>query len=116
MKRTELLKSPEWWLAEIQHDLHALIHEYMNKNNLKKKDLAEKLQVTKGYVSQILNGNFDHKLSKLIELSLAMGKVPKIVYVDLKEVLPEKKGGSEAVPIKRARSKTKKTGLIQANR
>ncbi len=42
----------------------------MQKENLTRTKLAEKLHVTKGYVTQVLNGNFDHKLSKLIELAL----------------------------------------------
>lgn len=59
------------------------------KNKLKNKDLAQKLGVTKGYISQILNGNFDHKLSKLIELSLACDKIPYISYLDLEKYIKD---------------------------
>jgi hypothetical protein len=34
-----------------------------------------------------MNGNFDHKMSKLVELSLACGKVPQIIFVDLEEYI-----------------------------
>ena len=33
-------------------------------------EFAERLGVSKGYISQILNGDFDHKLSKLTQLLL----------------------------------------------
>jgi transcriptional regulator with XRE-family HTH domain len=83
MKREELIKSPAWLLAHIQSDLYALIENYRVEHKMKKKDIAAKLGVSKGYVSQILNGEFDHKLSKLIELALAFGKIPKIEFLNI---------------------------------
>lgn len=83
MKRNELLRNPEWWLANIQNDLYAIIYEYMEKNKLKKKDIADMLGVSKGYITQILKGDFDHKITKLISLSLAFGKAPILSYTDL---------------------------------
>ncbi len=76
--REELLKSKGYWIAKIQVELFRKINDYIEKNNLSKTQLADKLGVTKGYVTQLLNGNFDHKLSKLVELSLAIGKIPEI--------------------------------------
>jgi transcriptional regulator with XRE-family HTH domain len=87
MKREELLRNSGWWLANIQNDLYGIIYEYMNKHNLKKKDIAEKLGVSKGYVTQILKGDFDHKISKLVDLSLAFGKAPKVTYMDLENYI-----------------------------
>src|SRR5690606_38474604 len=43
--------------------------------------------VSKSYLSQVLNGNFDHKLSKLIELSLAIDKIPMIKFEDVNTCL-----------------------------
>jgi len=87
MKREDLIKSPHYWLAHIQSDLYEMMEDYRKKNDLKKKDMADILGVTKGYISQILNGDFDHKLSKLIELSLAFGKIPKLEFVDIDQYL-----------------------------
>ena len=50
----------------------------METNKKNRTQLAEHLGVTKGYVTQLLNGDYDHKLSKLVELSLKCGYVPKI--------------------------------------
>ena len=50
----------------------------MKETGKNRKELAEHLGVTKSYVTQLLNGDFDHRLSKFVELSLAFGYVPKI--------------------------------------
>lgn len=89
MDRKELLKSKEYWFTEIQLNLFNLIDEYRKKHKLNQTQLAEKLGVTKGYISQILNGNFDHKVSKLVELALAFDKVPFLEYKDLEKVIIE---------------------------
>ncbi len=89
MKRDELISSREYWIAKIQLDLFNQIENYMTEHHLSRTQLAEKLGVTKGYVSQILNGDFDHKISKLVELALAIGLVPTVQYKPLEEVLHE---------------------------
>ena len=83
MKRSDLLRNKSYWLADIQLNLYSQIEEYCKKNKMNKAQLAQKLGVSKGYISQVLNGDFDHKLSKLIDLSLAINKVPVIAYYDL---------------------------------
>jgi transcriptional regulator with XRE-family HTH domain len=81
--RNELLNSKEYWLAHWQGELFRNVSEYLDTNKISKVKFAEKLGYTKGYISQILNGDFDHKLSKFIELSLAVGKVPVLKFEDL---------------------------------
>lgn len=83
MNREELLRNREWWIANIQNDLYALIHDYMRENHLNQNEVAEKLNFSKSYLSQILNGSFDHKISKLVDVALALNKVPLIHYADL---------------------------------
>ncbi len=80
MKREELLNSPEYWTTKIQVELYNQVEKYMLENKLTRTKLAEKLGVTKGYVTQLLNGDFDHRLSKLVELSLAIGLVPQFCF------------------------------------
>ncbi len=87
MNREELLKSNEYWTGEIQFELYKLIDEYMKKNNISRKELAEKLGVTKGYVSQILNGEFDHRISKYVELAMITGKIPRVKFYDFDQIL-----------------------------
>ena len=87
MTREELLKCNEYWIGEIQLNLFEMIEDYLKKNNLSRIQFAEQLGVTKGYVSQVLNGEFDHRLSKLVELAMAIGKVPRIDFIDIEEIL-----------------------------
>ncbi|MEX0595118.1 MAG: helix-turn-helix transcriptional regulator [Candidatus Paceibacterota bacterium] len=91
--RKELLQSKEYWLTRIQAKLYSLLEDYMVENKLNRTKLADKLGVSKGYISQILNGNFDHRLSKFIELSLAINKVPKINFEDFDQVLKDDEMG-----------------------
>ena len=60
----------------------------MEKNDMNRSQLAQHLGVSKGYVSQLLNGDYDHKLSKFIELAIAFGYVPKIEFLPMEEVIP----------------------------
>lgn len=87
MTRTELLSSKGYWIAKIQMDLYQQITAYMDQNDINRTQLAERLGVTKGYVSQVLNGDFDHKISKLVDLALLMGKVPQLTFVDVNEYI-----------------------------
>ena len=53
----------------------------MKETGRNKTQLAEYLGVSKGYVSQLLNGDYDHRLSKFFELSLAFGVIPQIDFI-----------------------------------
>ncbi|MBS1601822.1 MAG: helix-turn-helix transcriptional regulator [Bacteroidetes bacterium] len=89
MKRSEFIRSREYWITEIQLKLFKLIENYRTKHNLTKTQIAEKLGVTKGYVTQVLNGDFDHRVSKLVDLSLAFGKVPVVHFVDAERYMQD---------------------------
>lgn len=89
MKRSDLIRSREYWVTEIQLKLFNLIEIYRTKHKLTKTQIAEKLGFTKGYITQVLNGDFDHKVSKLVDLSLAFGKVPILHFVDMNKYLQD---------------------------
>lgn len=69
---------------------------------MNKAQLAEHLGCSRGYVTQLLNGDFDHKISKLVELSLAIGMAPSVSFKELGHVDDrisfECKGVIEAAP------------------
>ncbi len=48
--------------------------------------LALQLGLSKGYVSQVMKGEFNYTLKKLIELSLAEGKAPVFLFKPLDEL------------------------------
>lgn len=87
MTREELLRSPEYWFENAQNELYRQVVEYKEKKGINQTELAEELGVTKGYVSQILKGEFNYTLKKLIEISLAVGKIPQIEYKTVADVM-----------------------------
>lgn len=87
MKRENLIKSREYLISKIQLGVLNLIGNYKDKKKLKDYQLAEELGVSKGYVSQILNASVDHKISKVVDLSLSCDAVPLIFFVPIDEYL-----------------------------
>lgn len=83
INRQALVNSKEYWLVQMQAALYEQVAMYMQKHQLSQTDFAKQLGVSKGYISQLLNGDFDHKLSKLVTLSLAIGKAPMLQWHDL---------------------------------
>jgi len=77
----ELFESPTYLLTIYQNEIFREVHGYMQAKGMTQKELAKKLRVSDAYVSQILNGKFNFTLKKLIELGLAIGKIPKIKFV-----------------------------------
>ncbi|MBH8567561.1 helix-turn-helix transcriptional regulator [Microvirga sp. STS02] len=85
----ELAASREYWLTKTQNELYDNVEQFLERKGWTRTQLADHLGVTKGYVSQILNGDFDHKLSKLIDLSLAVGVVPNIKFQEINDYVTD---------------------------
>lgn len=97
MKREELLRNKGYWVSKIQIDLYNQLESYINENNTNRSELAKKLGVSKGYISQVLNGDFNHRISTLVELSLAINKVPIITFKDLDQFIQHDTEGYKTV-------------------
>ncbi len=89
MDRKEVLQSPEYWTAKTQIELYNQAKSFMEKSGRNQTQLAEYLGVSKGYVSQLLNGDYDHRLSKFFELALAFGVIPQVEFVPVEEYIKE---------------------------
>ncbi|MFN8256197.1 MAG: helix-turn-helix transcriptional regulator [Bacteroidales bacterium] len=87
IKKEELIKTEEYWFETLQNEIYRMVADYLARENMNQSQLAEKLGVSKGYISQIMNGNFNYTLKKLIELSLAVGKAPILEFKELDEIL-----------------------------
>ncbi len=85
MNISDKYKSPDYWTQMIQISLYNHIKQYLSTNHITQNEFAMQLGVSKGYVSQILNGDFDHKLSKLVELAVACGFVPKVEFLPVSD-------------------------------
>jgi transcriptional regulator with XRE-family HTH domain len=90
--REQLLRSPDYWFEDAQNELYRQVISFMEKEGLNQTQLAARLQVSKGYISQILKGEFNYTLKKLIELSLAINKVPHIEYKSIEQVIHDDQG------------------------
>lgn len=89
MKREELIRSKEYHLAGLQLSLYRTIEAYMETERISRSELANRLGVTKSYVSQILNGDFNHKLEKFIELCLATNTVPILTLIPIDKYIED---------------------------
>jgi transcriptional regulator with XRE-family HTH domain len=91
----ELLKYPNYLLTTYQLEIYRQLRLYMDKNKLKQKDVAQQLNFSDAYVSQILNGKFNFTLKKLIQLGIVIGKVPHLEFVESDEYWRREKAGTK---------------------
>lgn len=87
MTREELIRSKEYWITLIQLSLFEEIEKFKKLKGFNRSALARELGVTKGYISQVLNGDFDHRISKLVDLSLAIGKAPILRFDGIEDII-----------------------------
>lgn len=88
--RKRMLDHPTYWIEGVNGYLYDAIVSYMDKNNMKRKDLAKHLNISAGRVSQILNeGDINFSLEKVIEIALKVDKFPVFDFED-KEVFFER--------------------------
>ena len=83
MTREEVISDPAYWTSEIQLQLFREIENFMKEKDINKSQLADLLNCSKGYVTQILNGDYNHRLNKFVELSMAIGKIPIVNFEDI---------------------------------
>lgn len=83
--REELMRTNEYWFETLQNEIYRQVSDYLKKEGITQSQFAEQLGVSKGYVSQILNGNYNATIKKLIELSLAIKTAPVLDFQDLEK-------------------------------
>ena len=89
MNKEDLYTDPDFITEGIQLDLYNKLIEYMQEKQINQSELAKMLGVTKGYVSQLLNGNFDFRLGTLVNLCIQIGVVPELILRNIDEVKNE---------------------------
>jgi transcriptional regulator with XRE-family HTH domain len=87
IKREELLRTNEYWFETLQNEIYRMVADYLHKEGLNQTQLALQLGVSKGYISQIMNGNFNYTLKKMIELSLALKRAPAFEFKNLEQYI-----------------------------
>lgn len=83
-QRSKLLKDPAYALEAVKGDfimdVTESICEILETKNVNRQSLAKKMSRTKGYISQLLNGNRNMTLGTLAEITHVLGYVPKIKF------------------------------------
>jgi transcriptional regulator with XRE-family HTH domain len=87
--REKLLRRPAYWFDHEQNEIFRQVYYYMEKEKINQTELSKRLGISKSRVSQILNGDLNCTLKKLIELCLLIGIVPRINYSKIEDVLEE---------------------------
>ena len=74
----EITQMPEYWIGQMQLSLYRAAEQFMKDNHMNRTQLAAYLGVSKGYVSQLLNGDYNYSISKLAELAIKLNCIPKL--------------------------------------
>lgn len=79
--REKIISQPSYWVEQINGELYDSIMSYMEVHNMKRKDLAKYLGISKGRMSQIINdGDINFSLEKIIQIALKIGKIPSFRF------------------------------------
>ena len=109
--REDLLKSSEYWTEIIQNKIYNDLAEYIQSNDIPNKHFAESLGISKGRVSQILNGmNLNFRIDTLVKLCLAIDKIPDFHLVDVNEFISKDSINRASIIFKRTDTFHKRLG------
>ena len=87
MERKDVLQEPAYWITQIQIALYDCATKFMHETGKNKTELSQHLGVSKGYVSQLLSGDYNFSITKLVETAMLMGYVPQMTFKSLEEIL-----------------------------
>ena len=83
MTKSEIEKIVTDYTNEIHNQLLEQITDFLESKKISQAEYARILGCSRAYISQLYNQEWDHKLSKLILLSIAIGKLPVITFKDI---------------------------------
>ncbi len=77
----EIEKTIEYKIESIAFDISVQIYRQMRKLGINKKELAEKLNVSKAYVTQLLKGKSNMTIETMVKIAEALNMTPKIELI-----------------------------------
>lgn len=86
MERNDLLTSAEYWITKVQTDLCGITRKYERKHRI---GTAKQLGISEQTLCRLLNCAYDQRLSRMVELSIAMGYAPVIEFKRLPDIMKE---------------------------
>ena len=72
--KREIEHTPEYKTAGIAVDIASQVHRALVENGMSKKELADRLQVSKSQVSQLLGGDANPTISTLVRVAEALNR------------------------------------------
>lgn len=103
--KERLIRGEGYWMETIQQAIHEALLAYMEKHGLNQTELAGKLGFTRGYVSQLMNGNFNLSQRKIIQLLLKLDMVPDLRIRSMDDYLASSKASEPTSAPRRAATK-----------
>ena len=88
-RREELLRTEGWHTTNIQLELYRRVDAYLAHSGKSREDLARASNMSLKRLKRILDGDFNGPLMQLVNISLAIGKVPLLTWVDLDSYVEE---------------------------
>ena len=86
--REHLLRNERFWTETIQNKIYNDLASYIKTEKISQKEIAKRLGVSKGRISQILNGaNLNFRIDTLVKICLAINKVPNFKFEDIKSFI-----------------------------
>lgn len=86
--REHLLRNERFWIETIQNRIYNDLASYIKTEKISQKEIAKILGVSKGRISQILNGsNLNFRIDTLVKICLAINKVPNFKFEDIKSFI-----------------------------
>lgn len=90
--REQLLSNETYWIETIQNRIFSDLKSFIEEENISQKEIAKRLGVSKGRVSQILNGNhLNFRLETVVRICLAVGKVPNFHFDNIENFINKDK-------------------------
>lgn len=78
MAGKDIVKNPNYWLAEMQIDIFREIKTYQALNNMSDEDMADFLYISTYKLQQIMLGNCNLDMYELCEIMLRINIIPKL--------------------------------------
>ena len=83
MTKSEIEKIVTDYTEAIHQQLLEQITNFLDNKKISNAELARIMGCSRAYISQLFHQESDHKLSKLILLSIAIGKKPIVTFQDI---------------------------------
>jgi transcriptional regulator with XRE-family HTH domain len=81
----QLEDDPEYIANGLMIELAAQVARKLQKEGLKQKDLAERLDKSQGWISRFMNDPTNFSVKKLVEIAVALGMELDIDFKEIKE-------------------------------